>query len=248
MVTTNANTNFNVDLEWDIKYSTWLKLEESNQNQSLKSKEPELSVPILEEEEIHQIRQLAQSLADKGYEFTLKLEPRDSYYSYQVVKQYSDGPYRISVGNKFMSPLELESYENFAQVVQACKKNKQGLHARYNPNNMLIYKSEDKYWLGFRCHKCNGFKSSFSNPSKPFDIDTVIIHDYMEIPSPYYVNTDIFCWDCKKTGLSCEETEYLYEIEQALTYKVNEKSLALEYSSGGSVSIITTIGHIYKIK
>jgi len=84
-------TNINDDLGWDIKYSTWLKLEESNKNQNSTTvtKKIEPLVQILEEEEINQIRQLAQSLGEKGYEFTLKLEPRDSYESYQIIKQYS---------------------------------------------------------------------------------------------------------------------------------------------------------------
>jgi len=247
MVTVKETTNIDVDLGFDIKYSTWLKLEESNKNDI--TKEPSESIPILEEEEIQQIRQLAQSLGEKGYEFTLKLEPRNSHKSYQVVKQYSNGPYRISVGNNFMKPLELESYENFDQVIQACKKNKMGLLAKYNPINMLIFKSDDKYHLGFRCHKCDSFKSSsYTNKSKPFDIDLIDVQDYMEIPSPYYVNRDVFCWNCRKENLSYEELKYYHEIEQALTYKINEKSLCLEHSSGGSVSLITTIGHIYKIK
>jgi len=70
----------------------------------------------------------------------------------------------------------------------------------------------------------------------------------MEIPSPYYVNTDIFCSSCRRAQLTLQESIYAHEIEQALSYKINEKSLSLEYSSGGSVSLITTIGHIHKIK
>ncbi len=249
---TNSNTeqtiNFNVDLGFDIKYSTWLKLQESNKTDLLTSEQDKTSnEPILNEEEVEQIRQLASSLGAKGYEFVLNLEPRNSYHKIQVCKQYSDGPYRVSVSSDFMKPLEGETYENFDQVVRACAKNKIALSAKYNPVNMLIFQSKGLYYLGFRCHKCDGFKSSYSNKSEPFDISKVVVHDYMEIPSPYFVNTDIFCSDCKRTGLSEKEQFYSYELERAQRYKVNEKSLGLEYSSGGSVSMIHTIGTIYKI-
>lgn len=255
---TNNNTvqpiNFNVDLGFDIKYSTWLKLQESYEKDLLPSKQSEQNEqaklpiePILNEEEIKKIQQLASNLGAKGYEFVLNLEPRNSYNRIQVCKQYSDGPYRVSVSSDFMKPLELETYENFDQVVSACNKNKIALSAKYNPVNMLIFQSKGKYHLGFRCHKCDGFKSSYSNNSEPFDISKVVVHDYMEIPSPYFVNTDIFCYECRRAGLSEKEQSYAYALEHAQRYKVNEKSLALEYSSGGSVSMIHTIGSIYKI-
>lgn len=243
-----VNTNYSqIDLGWEIKYSNWETIEKSNQETNTNSNQVETN-PIFEEEEIQQIIQLAQLLGSKGYEFILNLEPRDSYKKILITKQYSDGPYRISVSNKFLKPLELKTYGNFEQVVQACEKNKIGLLSKYNPLNMLIYKSEGKHYLGFRCHKCDSFKSSgYSNKSKPFDMASVNIEDYMEIPSPYYVNRDIFCSDCRKAGLTYEEMAYSHEIEQVLCHKVNEKSLQLEYSSGGSVSMIYSLGHIYKI-
>jgi hypothetical protein len=248
----NTNTeqtiNFNLDLGFDIKYSTWLKLKESEQKNVLPSEQDKPSTePILKEEEIEQISQLAKSLGAKGYEFVLNLEPRNSYKKIQVCKQYTDGPYRVSTHSNFMKPLELETYENFDQVVRACSKNKTALSAKYNPVNMLIFQSKGKYYLGFRCHKCDGFKSGYSNKSDPFDISKVVVHDYMEISSPYFVNTDIFCSDCRRAGLSEKEQTYSFELEHAQRYKVNEKSLNLEYSSGGSLSMIHTIGTIYKI-
>ena len=129
---TNNNTvqpiNFNVDLGFDIKYSTWLKIQESHEKDLLTSKQSEQNEPpidtILNEEEIKQIQQLASSLGAKGYEFVLNLEPRNSYKRIQVCKQYLDGPYRVSVSSDFMKPLEMDTYENFNQVVQACNKNK----------------------------------------------------------------------------------------------------------------------------
>ncbi len=245
---TEQTINFNVDLGFDIKYATWLKLKESEQKDSIPNEQDKTLInPIINEEEIEQMRQLASSLGTKGYEFVLNLEPRNSYQRIQVCKQYSDGPYRVSVHSNFMKPLELETYENFDQVVRACAKNKIALSAKYNPVNMLIFQSKGKYYLGFRCHKCDGFKSGYSNKSEPFDISKVVVHDYMEISSPYFVNTDIFCSDCRRAGLSEKEQVYSYELEHAQRYKVNEKSLNLEYSSGGSVSMIHTIGTIYKI-
>lgn len=255
------NTHINIiDEEFEAKYTQWLKLAQAtplaNPTNPTNSFQPEPVSPITQEPEINQIVQAAKLLGAKGYEFELILEPRCSYKKILVTQEYYPGPFKISTSEPFLKPLELETYVNFDSIYSAVKKVNVGIHCKYNAKNMLIFKSKDRYYLGFRCHKCNSFNSNKQNrqtgPAVP-DLLTELsnVTDPDQIPQIEdftNVNINIFCRGCHTTGLDEKERYYNYEIEQVLRTRVNKKSLSLEYSSGGSLSIVHNLGTIYPVK
>jgi hypothetical protein len=235
-----------IDKDFETKYTRWLELESSNP----KPEQKELEEPVqsvMQEEEIGQIAQLAKSLGAKGYEFKLILEPRNSFNKLLVAKEYYPGPFKISAYTDLLKPLELVTYNNFGEIYSAIGKWRTGIHAKYNVKNLLIYKCNGYYRLGFRCHKCDSFCSKknemgteIDNPDRSDDIP--------DISQIHWINSSIYCSSCQNAGLTDKERMFRYDVERSMCARVNEKHLSLDYSSGGSISQIHTVGRISPVK
>ncbi len=252
----NTNITNIIDEEFEAKYTHWLQLAQStppaNSTNSANTVQPD---PITLEPEINQIVQAAKLLGAKGYEFELILEPRCSYKKILVAQEYYPGPFKISTCETFLKPLELETYENFDSIYSAVNKINVGIHCKYNAKNMLIFKSKDRYYLGFRCHKCNSFNSNGQTKQAGPAVPDLLAElsswtDPDQIPQVENftnVNFNIFCRGCH-AGLNEKESMYNYEIERVLRTRVNKKALSLEYSSGGSLSMVHNLGNIRPVK
>ncbi len=232
---------------FDFKYAQWLKLSQNQINKSSEEANKSTSYdthPILLESEINEIKAIAKKLASKGYEFELNLENRGSNNKLLITKEYLSGPYGILVSNQYMKPLESYTYPNFQSVLEGVQKNRIGILAKYNHKNMLIYQSEGQYYLAIRCHFCDSFFND-----KPFESENDHIeYENKEFSNPYQLNRSVVCSQCRNKQQNSKQYAYLHNIEEALTYRVNEKTLNLELSSGGSVSYVWSVGHIYLIK
>jgi hypothetical protein len=154
---------------------------------------------------------LAKSLGSKGYEFELFLEPRCSYKKILLSQEYYPGPFKISTSSNLLKPLELPVYMDLNAIYDGIIKSNVGIRCKYNSKNLLIFKSNEIYKLGFRCHKCDKFSS---NQSTQFD-EFINSQEIPEILNNKDINTDIFCNSCKNKGLTNEEQHFRYDVEQA---------------------------------
>ena len=236
METTNQ-----IDKEFEAKYARWLELAATNpKSQSIYPEESEN--PIVKEDEISQIIQLAKSLGGKGYEFDLIFEPRNSYKKILITREYYPGPFKILTSSILLKPLEWETYDNFDAIYSALAKCRVGIYCKFNPKNILIYKSDESFCLGFRCHKCDSFTSD------DLEIITNTNDEQIpDIPKPHTINHSVFCSRCQNAGLTDKELTFKYDVQQTVCVRANIKSLSLDYSSGGSVSMVHNFGSIIKL-
>ncbi len=246
--------NYIIDEQFESKYVKWLELSQPPVQEP--NNEPIDS--IMQEDEIKQIAQLAQSLGLKGYEFELFLEPRCSYKKHLIANEYYQGPFKISTSSLLLKPLELQTYENFDSIYSAVKKCCVGIHCKYNAKNLLIYKFKEDYNLGYRCHKCDSFLNVYNIKKNNRDINlykhidkpdySMDISSIPEIPELHLINHSIFCSSCKAGGLTEKERAFEDDVNYSTCARINKKHLSLDWSSGGSVSMVYTVGRIYPVK